>query len=74
MKGDQLELPDLLKLAGLVGVPMILVMIQPDLGTALTFVPILAVGRIFGGVSLAVCGGDPGDCRRDSADQLLAWC
>jgi rod shape determining protein RodA len=48
-KGDRLELPDLIKLAGLVGVPMILVMIQPDLGTALTFVPILAVGVFLAG-------------------------
>jgi len=48
-KGDQLELRDLLKLAGLVGVPMILVMIQPDLGTALTYVPILGVGVFLAG-------------------------
>jgi rod shape determining protein RodA len=48
-KGDQLELRDLLKLAGLVGLPMALVMIQPDLGTALTFVPILAVGVFLAG-------------------------
>ncbi len=48
-KGDQLELRDLLKLAGLVGLPMVLVMIQPDLGTALTFVPILAVGVFLAG-------------------------
>ena len=43
LKGDQLELRDLLKLAGLVGLPMALVMIQPDLGTALTYLPILGV-------------------------------
>jgi cell division protein FtsW (lipid II flippase) len=49
LKGDQLELRDLLKLAGLVGLPMILVMIQPDLGTALTFVPILAIGVFLAG-------------------------
>jgi rod shape determining protein RodA len=48
-KGDQLEVRDLLKLAGLVGVPMILVMIQPDLGTALTYVPILGVGVFLAG-------------------------
>jgi rod shape determining protein RodA len=48
-KGDQLELRDLLKLAGLVAVPMILVMIQPDLGTALTYVPILAIGVFLAG-------------------------
>ncbi len=49
LKSDQLELRDLLKLAGLVGLPMILVMIQPDLGTALTFVPILAIGVFLAG-------------------------
>src|SRR5271163_214829 len=31
LKGEQLELPDLLKLGGLVALPMIMVMIQPDL-------------------------------------------
>jgi rod shape determining protein RodA len=39
----------LLKLAGLVGLPMIMVMIQPDLGTALTFIPILGVGVFLSG-------------------------
>jgi rod shape determining protein RodA len=48
-KGDQLELRDLLKLVGLIAVPMILVMIQPDLGTALTYVPILAIGVFLAG-------------------------
>ena len=49
IKADELELRDLLKLGGLVALPMILVMIQPDLGTALTFVPILAVGVFLAG-------------------------
>lgn len=49
VKGDQLELRDLLKLSGLVAVPMVLIMIQPDLGTALTFVPILAIGVFLAG-------------------------
>jgi rod shape determining protein RodA len=49
LKGEQLELRDLFKLAGLVGVPLIMVMIQPDLGTALTFVPILGVGVFLAG-------------------------
>jgi rod shape determining protein RodA len=49
LKGDQLELRDLLKLAGLVGLPMVLVMLQPDLGTALTYVPILAIGVFLAG-------------------------
>jgi len=49
LKTDQLELNDLLKLAGLVGIPMVMVMLQPDLGTALTFLPILAVGVLLAG-------------------------
>ena len=51
LKTEQLELPDLLKLGGLVGLPMVLVMLQPDLGTALTFLPILAVGVFVAGLS-----------------------
>ena len=35
LKTEQLEWPDLLKLAGLIGIPVVLVMKQPDLGTAL---------------------------------------
>jgi len=41
---------DLLKLGALVGLPMLLVMKQPDLGTSLTYVPILAVGVFLAGV------------------------
>lgn len=50
LKTEQLELPDLLKIGGLVGLPMALVMIQPDLGTALTYVPILAAGIFIAGL------------------------
>jgi rod shape determining protein RodA len=50
LKGQQqLELRDLLKLAGLVGSLMVLVMIEPDLGTALTYVPIVVVGVFLAG-------------------------
>jgi rod shape determining protein RodA len=41
---DRIELRDLLKLSALVGLPMVLVMKQPDLGTALTYLPGLAAG------------------------------
>src|SRR5581483_992921 len=44
LKSSQLEPKDLLKLGGLVGLPMLLVIKQPDLGTALTYLPILAMG------------------------------
>ena len=41
---------DLAKLGVLVGIPMVLVGAEPDLGTALTFLPILAVGVFMGGI------------------------
>jgi rod shape determining protein RodA len=50
LKRPQLELVDLLKLGGLVGLPMALVMIQPDLGTALTYLPVVAAGIFLGGL------------------------
>ena len=49
LKTDRLELHDLVKLGGLVSVPMVMVMLQPDLGTALTFLPILAAGVFLAG-------------------------
>jgi rod shape determining protein RodA len=49
-KSDHLEVPDLIKLAVLVGIPMGLVVVQPDLGTSMTYVPILAVGLFLGGI------------------------
>ena len=50
LKGDEIEARDLLRLAGLVGVPLILVLKQPDLGTSLTYVPILAAGIFLAGL------------------------
>ena len=38
------------KLAAIVGVPFLLVFFQPDLGLALTFLPLLGVGLYFGGL------------------------
>jgi rod shape determining protein RodA len=52
LKGDRVEGRDLLKLGGLIGVPMLLVMRQPDLGTALCYLPILAVGVFLAGIRL----------------------
>ena len=49
-KTDHLEWPDLVKLAVLVGLPMVLVYLQPDLGTALTYLPVLAIGVFLGGI------------------------
>ena len=50
------------KAFGLVGLPMLLVLIQPDMGTALTYTPILVAGLFLGGINLrqtlvlVVCG------------------
>ena len=50
LKTDRLEAREMLKIAGLVGFPMVLVMKQPDLGTSLTYLPILAVGVFLAGL------------------------
>ncbi|MDQ6758449.1 MAG: rod shape-determining protein RodA [Acidobacteriota bacterium] len=50
LKSEQLELLDLVKLGGLVGLPMLFVMSQPDLGTSLTYLPILAMGVFLAGL------------------------
>jgi len=50
LRSDQIRARDLLKLGGLVGIPALLVMYQPDLGTGLTYLPILAVGILIAGV------------------------
>jgi rod shape determining protein RodA len=47
---DGLEMRDLLKLAGLVLVPTVLVLKQPDLGTSLTYIAVLAVGAFVAGL------------------------
>ena len=49
--GRPLTWTDIAKAFALVGVPMLLVLSQPDLGTSLTYVPILVVGLFLGGLS-----------------------
>lgn len=44
LKKDELDWRNLLKLGVLVGVPTVLVMKQPDLGTSLTYIPVLLTG------------------------------
>jgi rod shape determining protein RodA len=48
--GQQVVWQDLAKLGGLVAVPMLLVMKQPDLGTSLTYIPILVCGVLMAGL------------------------
>jgi rod shape determining protein RodA len=50
IKVETLEWRDVGKLAALVGVPMVLVMKEPDLGTALTYIPILVCGILMAGL------------------------
>src|SRR6202171_6447315 len=50
LRSDEIKPRDLLKLGGLVGIPAVLVIYQPDLGTGLTYLPILAVGILIAGV------------------------
>ena len=61
LKSDRPDLRDLLKLGALVALPMVLVLKQPDLGTALTYAAITA-GMIFSPVSAG------------SMRWRLAWC
>jgi rod shape determining protein RodA len=51
LHGDALEFRDLWKVLALVVVPMLLVVKEPDLGTALTYLPILAVGAFLAGLN-----------------------
>jgi len=50
IRTEDLEFRDMAKIAGLVAVPMALVMKQPDLGTALTYLPILIAGMFLAGM------------------------
>ena len=50
LKPGSLEWKDLARLGGLVAVPMLLVMKQPDLGTSLTYIPILICGVLMAGM------------------------
>ena len=50
VRTEQLELGDLIKVAAAVGLPLALIMLQPDLGTALVLVPLVAVGAYVAGL------------------------
>lgn len=47
---DELDWKDLAKLGGFIALPMALVMKEPDLGTALTYIPILICGVLMAGL------------------------
>src|SRR6202161_1095741 len=50
MRQRELSWADFMKAGAIVGIPMLLVMKQPDLGTALTYLPIAAMGVFLGGL------------------------
>jgi rod shape determining protein RodA len=50
LHADVLEIKDAAKLAGIVLIPMALIVKEPDLGTALTYVPILLCGVLIAGL------------------------
>jgi rod shape determining protein RodA len=50
--GRSMTWKDIFKAFGLVVIPMLLVLKQPDLGTTLTYAPILVAGLFFGGINL----------------------
>jgi rod shape determining protein RodA len=52
LAGKELTWTDIGKVFALVGIPMVLVLIQPDLGTALTYFPILVAGLFLGGIRI----------------------
>jgi rod shape determining protein RodA len=56
LTGRELSWSDIGKAAALVCVPMALVLTQPDLGTALTYSPILMAGLFLGGIRLRQLG------------------
>src|SRR5580700_8854554 len=52
LSGRQLSWSDILKAIALVAVPMLLVLKQPDLGTSLTYTPVLLLGLFLGGIDM----------------------
>jgi rod shape determining protein RodA len=52
LAGKELTWVDIGKAFALVGIPMVLVLKQPDLGTSLTYLPVLIVGLFLGGIRL----------------------
>ncbi len=50
LNSDRLELRDVIRLGGLIGLPFALVLAQPDLGTALTYLPVVVMGLFLGGI------------------------
>jgi rod shape determining protein RodA len=56
LAGRELTWLDIGKAFALVGIPMMLVLKQPDLGTALTYFPVLLTGLFLGGINFRQAG------------------
>jgi rod shape determining protein RodA len=54
--GPEMSWKDIGKAFGCIGLPMALVLIQPDLGTTLTYLPVLICGLFLGGIRLKQVG------------------
>ncbi len=50
LRSERLDLVDLAKVAILVGIPLVLILKQPDLGTAMVLVPLTALGAFLAGL------------------------
>jgi rod shape determining protein RodA len=50
LKRDELEIREMMILSGLVAVPVVLVLLQPDLGTSLTYIAVLFTGAFLAGL------------------------
>ena len=50
LRHSELSWSDFMKAGAIVGIPMLMVLAQPDLGTALTYVPIAVMGVFLGGL------------------------
>ncbi|MEP6800967.1 MAG: rod shape-determining protein RodA [Acidobacteriota bacterium] len=78
----RLRLSAFVKLGAIVAIPFLLVFLQPDLGLALTILPLLAVGLFFGGLPLrgwiaivlvvAVCAGGAWFFLKDYQKQRIS--
>ncbi len=56
LQQQELSWSDFLKAGAIVGFPMLLVLKQPDLGTALTYLPIAVMGLFLGGLRMRQAG------------------
>ena len=50
VRAEQVSLGDLFKVGALLGAPLFLILLQPDLGTAMVLVPVVAVGAFLAGL------------------------